>query len=61
MRCCSRTVHSLVVLLSMFPFVKLIYIAPSGLELPRSIMSELEESGAEGLEQVRCLILVVYA
>ena len=59
-RCCCiffqilfrrRTVHSLVVLLSMFPNITLIYITPDGLELPEEIVEEVKERGIQ--KQVR--------
>lgn len=41
----GRTVHSLVVLLSMFSNLKLIYCAPKGLEMPSYIVQELDMLG----------------
>ena len=38
-----RTVHSLVVLLSNFDNVKLVYISPDGLEMPESIVQEVAQ------------------
>lgn len=43
----GRTVHSLVLLLSMFPNIKLIYIAPPSLEMPKYIVDELNASSTE--------------
>ena len=45
--CFSRTVHSLVVLLSMFQNVKLVFISPQSLEMPESIIEEIQQSGTQ--------------
>eukprot|EP01040_Poterioochromonas_malhamensis_P001210 gene1210-1283_t len=51
----GRTVHSLVVLLSLFPNIKLIYVSPAGLEMPEEIKHEVKERGIE--EQITNLSL----
>ena len=51
----SRTVHSLVALLSMFKHIKLVYIAPPGLEMPRYIVDDL--SNIDSIEQVGGTVL----
>lgn len=38
---CRRTVHSLVPLLSRFQFVKIVLVAPEGLELPVHIIDDV--------------------
>jgi aspartate carbamoyltransferase len=43
----GRTVHSLAVLLSMFPNIRLIYVSPAGLEMPEYIVEELRSLGVE--------------
>ncbi|KAJ1413725.1 Aspartate/ornithine carbamoyltransferase [Ochromonadaceae sp. CCMP2298] len=43
----GRTVHSLVLLLSKFQHVKLVFVAPEGLEMPAAIMEELQAAGTQ--------------
>jgi aspartate carbamoyltransferase len=50
----GRTVHSLVRLLSMFPGIKLNYVAPASLAMPTEI---IEEIGARGVEQTTTMTL----
>jgi aspartate carbamoyltransferase len=50
----GRTVHSLVRLLSLYPGVKIIYIAPSILAMPVEIINEIE---ALGVEQISSMTL----
>lgn len=53
---CSRTVHSLVVLLSNFDNVKLVYISPNGLEMPESIVQEVAQRNAT-IKQITTMTL----
>mmetsp|Transcript_791 Transcript_791/g.1360 ORF Transcript_791/g.1360 Transcript_791/m.1360 type:complete len:323 (-) Transcript_791:176-1144(-) len=48
----GRTVHSLVILLSMFTHIKLIYVAPMGLEMPDYIMEEVSATGTEQISSM---------
>ena len=50
----GRTVHSLVRLLTQFPNIKLIYVAPSVLAMPSEIIAELT---ALGVDQTSALTL----
>jgi aspartate carbamoyltransferase len=43
----GRTVHSLVVLLSMFSNINLVYISPEGLGMPEDILQEVKERGIQ--------------
>lgn len=52
----SRTVHSLVVLLSNFDNVKLVYISPDGLEMPESIVQEVTQRNAS-IKQITTMTL----
>lgn len=40
-----RTVHSLALLLCMFEHIKLVYIAPAGLEIPSYLVEEIDRMG----------------
>jgi carbamoyl-phosphate synthase/aspartate carbamoyltransferase len=50
----SRTIHSLIRLLCLFPKMKFIYISPESLEMPQEIVSFVEE---KGIEQVTLMSL----
>lgn len=50
----GRTVHSLALLLSLFPHMRFIYVCPPGLEAPPQL---LDEVGAKGAEQLQHLTL----
>lgn len=61
----SRTIHSLIRLLCLFPKMKFIYISPESLEMPSEIVSFVEEKGIEqvtlmGLEEAIKLTDVLY-
>jgi len=47
----GRTVHSLALLLCMFEHIKLVYIAPAGLEIPSYLVEEIDRMGCT-LQQV---------
>lgn len=51
-----RTVHSLVVLLSNFDNVKLVYISPDGLEMPESIVQEVAQRNTS-IKQITTMTL----
>jgi len=50
----SRTIHSLIRVLCLFPKMKFIYISPDSLEMPSEIVSFVEE---KGIEQVKSMSL----
>jgi aspartate carbamoyltransferase len=52
----SRTVHSLVHLLAMFPKIRIIYIAPPSLEIPEEIMCQVSNTNDE-VHQIQGLSL----
>lgn len=51
-----RTVHSLVVLLSNFDNVKLVYISPDGLEMPENIVQEVAQRNTS-IKQITTMTL----
>lgn len=52
----SRTVHSLVHLLAMFPKIRILYIAPPSLEIPEEIMGQVGNTNDE-VQQITGLSL----
>jgi len=50
----GRPVHSLAILLSMFPNITLIYISPDGLDMPNYIIEKLDN---KNIEQIRDMTL----
>lgn len=48
----GRTVHSLALLLSMFPHMRFIYVAPPGLEVPRSLFDEIRQKGVSQIHEL---------
>lgn len=62
----GRTVHSLALLLSRFPGIQLVYVAPEGLEMPSEITQQIAESSTveqiehKSLEEVIGITDVLY-
>eukprot|EP01039_Chlorochromonas_danica_P000745 gene745-809_t len=48
----GRTVHSLALLLSMFPNMTFIYVAPPGLEVPRALVDEVRQKGVSQIQEM---------
>lgn len=48
----GRTVHSLVQLLSLYTNVKLHYVSPSSLRMPRELIEEIKAMGIEQHERI---------
>ena len=54
-----RTVHSLVRMLAMYPGVRLVYVSPASLQLPKEVMDDVQATALRAtgvdIEQVLCL------
>jgi aspartate carbamoyltransferase catalytic subunit len=55
-----RTVHSLAILLSNFPHIRLVYVSPAGLEMPAEV-KEIVATKYDNIEQVMVELVMIIA
>ena len=53
-----RTVHSLAILLSNFPHIRLVYVSPAGLEMPAEV-KEIVATKYDNIEQVMVELIMI--
>ena len=53
-----RTVHSLAILLSNFPHIRLVYVSPAGLEMPAEV-KEIVATKYDNIEQVMVELIIM--